>query len=177
LSKVSSSIIGYGDSGDDSSNVEDMSLFVKRFNCYIKKHGLRKVDKDSSNLKRSQAKGESNQDDNTLSCYGCGKVGNLRNECPDPNNSKGRASSSDKSKRGRAYITLEDEDPSSTKSDSKNDEISHLCFMGQKKNSIEVSNSNSNSKPSYDELQNILIEMHEATMKALLEQNVFNNEP
>ena len=39
-SKASSSIIGEGDSGGESPNEEDMVLFMKRFNRYIKNHGL-----------------------------------------------------------------------------------------------------------------------------------------
>ena len=46
-SKASSSIIGEYDSGGESPNEEDMVLFVKRFNHYIKKHGLRRSDKIS----------------------------------------------------------------------------------------------------------------------------------
>jgi hypothetical protein len=48
------------------------------------------------------------------------------------------------SKRRRAYIAWEDDEVSSTKSDSENDEIDQLCFMGQRKKSIEVSDRNSN---------------------------------
>ena len=36
--KASSSIIGEGNSGGESPNEEDMILFMKRFNRYIKKH-------------------------------------------------------------------------------------------------------------------------------------------
>jgi len=45
-SKASSSIVGEGDFGGESPNEEDMVIFVKRFNRYIKKHGLRRSDKN-----------------------------------------------------------------------------------------------------------------------------------
>jgi len=152
-SKASSSIVSEGDSGGESPNEEDMVLFVKRFNRYIKKHGLRSSDKNS---RRSQTKGENSKGEIGLSCFGCGKVGHLRSECPDLIKSKG----------GRAYIAWEEDEKSSTKSDSENDEIAQLCFMGQRKKSIEVSDRNSKPKPSYDELQNFLVEMHGNTMNA-----------
>jgi len=38
--------------------------------------------------------------------------------------------------------------------------------MGQRKKSIEVSDRNSKPKPSYDELQNVPVEMHEDAMNA-----------
>ena len=136
---------------------------MKRFNRYIKKHGLRRSDKKS---RRSQKKGKNFKDENGLSCFGCGKVGHLRSECPDLIKSKAKASSSDKSRGRRAYIAWEEDEESSTKSDSENDEIAQLCFMGQRKKSIKVSDRKSKFNPSYDELQNILVEMHGDAMNA-----------
>jgi len=104
LSKASSYIVSEGDSGGESPNEEDMVLFVKCFNRYIKKYGLRCSEKNS---RRSQTKGENGKDENGPSCFGCGKVDHLRSECPDLIKSKGKASSSDKSKGRRAYIPWE----------------------------------------------------------------------
>jgi len=163
---TNSSNIGEVDSGGESPYEEDMVLFVKRFNRYIKKHGLRRSDKNSSSSRKLQTKGEISKDENDLSCVGCGKVGHLRSQCPDLIKPKGKASSSDKSRGRRAYIAWEDDEVSSTKSDSENDEISQLCFMGQRKKSIEVSNPRSKINPSYDELQNVLVEMHGDAMNA-----------
>ena len=140
-----------------------MVLSVKRFNRYIKKHGLRRGNKTS---RRSQTKGENSKEENGLSCFGYGKVGHLRSECLELIKSKGKASSSDKSKGRKAYIAWEDDEVSSKKNDSENDEIAQLCFMGQRKKSIEVSDRNSKFNPSYDELHNILVEMHEDAMNA-----------
>jgi len=153
-SKASSSSNGEDDSGGELTNEEDMVLFVKRFNRYIKKHGLRRSDKDP---KRAQIKGENSKEENGPSCFGCGKVGHLKGECPELIKSNGRARSSDKSKGISAYIAWEDGEASSTKSDSENDEIAQLCFMGQRKKSIEVSDRKSKLKPSYDELKNVFI--------------------
>jgi len=72
--------------------MNDMVLFVKCFNCYIKKHGLRRSDKSS---RRSQTKGKNGKDENGPSCFGCGKVDHLRRECPNLTKSKGKVSSSE----------------------------------------------------------------------------------
>jgi len=73
---------------------------VKHFNRYIKKHGLRRSDKT---FRRSQTKGENSKEESGLSFFGCGKVGHLRSEFPDLIKSKGKASSSDKSKGRSAH--------------------------------------------------------------------------
>ena len=128
-SKATSSIIGEGDSGGESPNEEDMVLFMKRFNRYIKNHGLIIATKTLEGHKQNERI--------VISCFGYGKVGHLRSECPDLIKSKGKASSSDKSRGRRAYIAWEDDEVSSTKSDSEDDEIAQLCFMGQRNKSIE----------------------------------------
>jgi len=73
-------------------------------NRYIKKHGLRRSDKAS---RKSQTKGE-NIKEICPSCFGCGKIGHLWSECPELIKTKGKASSSDKSKGRRAYIAWEE---------------------------------------------------------------------
>ena len=113
-----------------------------------------------------QTKGETSKDENGRSCFRCGKLGHLRSECPDLIKSKGKTSSSDKSRGRRAYIAWEDDETFSIKSDSENDEITHLFFMGQRNNFVQVSNPHPNTNPSYDELQNIFVEMHDNAMKS-----------
>jgi len=54
-------------------------------------------------------------------------------ECPELLKTRGKSNPSEKSKGRRAYIVWEDDETSSTRSDSDNDEVAHLCFMGQKK--------------------------------------------
>jgi len=73
------------------------------------------------------------------SCFGCGKVGHLRSECAELIKSKGKGSSYDKSKGRRVYIAWKEDEQSPTKINSESDEIAQLCFMGQRKKSIEVS--------------------------------------
>jgi len=66
-----------------SANEEYMVRFVKRFNRYIEKNGLRSSDKNSLSSRKSQTKGETSKDENGLNCFGCGKFGHLRSKCPD----------------------------------------------------------------------------------------------
>jgi hypothetical protein len=58
---------------------------------------------------------------------------------------------------------------SSTRSDSNNDEVANLWFMGQQRQKnklLEVSDLDSDNNPSYNELQNVVIEMHGDVMNA-----------
>ena len=122
-SKASLSINGDSDSGYDLPSEEEMRLFVRCFNRYIQKNGLRRSDK-SMNSRKTQLKREG------VKKYGCGKSGHLKSECPELIKTRGKSKSSDKSKGRRAYIAWEDEDTSSTRSDSENDDVDDLCFMG-----------------------------------------------
>ena len=70
-SKESSSSNGEDDSRGESPNEEDMVLFMKCFNWYIKKHGLRRSDKVP---KRTQIKGENSKEENGSSCFGVAKL-------------------------------------------------------------------------------------------------------
>ena len=165
-SKASLSKNGDSDSGGVSPNEDDMGLFVKQFNRYIQKHGLIRSDNSLVNSRKIQSKGDSSKEGKGLSCFGCGKFGHLKSECPDLIKLKGKASSFDKSRGKRAYIAWEDDETSSTQSDSENYEVAQLCFTGQKKNLFEVSDSDSDFNPPYNELKNVLIEMHGDAMKA-----------
>jgi len=119
------------------------------------------------NYRKTQLK----EDEKGPNCYGCGKSGHLKNECLELRKTRGKSNSSEKSKGKRALIMWEDEETSFTRSDSEN-EVVTLCFMGEKEkppvvsDSPEVSDSNSDFNPSYDELKNILIEMHGDAMNA-----------
>jgi len=156
-SKASLSNNRDSDSGGESPNEENMGLFVKRFNRYIQKHCLRLSDNSMVNSRRMQSKGETSKEEKGPSCFGCGKFGHLRSECPDLIKLNGKASLSDKTRGWRAYIACEDDDTCYTRSDSKYDEVAQLCFMGQKKKPHEVSDLDSDFNPSYNELQNVLV--------------------
>jgi len=86
----------------------------------------------------------------------------MKNECREVAKANVKSNSFLKSIGRGAYISWEDDDLASTTSDSKNDEIAQFYFMGDKKkqNEVPYSDSDSESNPSYEELQKTLIDMH-----------------
>ena len=81
-SSISTSSAQNNDESDYDINEEEMSMFVRRYNRYIKRNGLKHNDKNLVNFRRASRKGkESESDEKEVSCYGCGKVGHYKNEC------------------------------------------------------------------------------------------------
>jgi len=74
-SSVSTSSVQNDDeSDDDAINEEEMSLFVRRYNRYIKRNGLKHNDKNLVKFRKASRKGkESDSDEKVVSCYGCRK--------------------------------------------------------------------------------------------------------
>jgi hypothetical protein len=68
------------------------------------------------------------------SCYGCGKSGHVKSECPKLiiASRKSNLSFNEKRKGRRSHISWENNDNSSTLSDPDNSEIVDLCRMGHK---------------------------------------------
>jgi len=97
-----------------------------------------------------------------LNFYGCRNGSHLRNECLELAKAKGKSNSFGKSRGRRAYIAWEEDDATFILCDLENDEVSHLCFIGQKKkrNGVTYSDSDSKFNPSYGELQKSLAHMH-----------------
>jgi len=66
-------------------------------------------------------------------CFGCGKQGHIKVDCPN-NESKERGASKKIERKGkarRAYIAWQDNDDSSSSSSSKEDEEANLCLMAK----------------------------------------------
>jgi len=134
LSVSTSSIQSNEESDDDGINEEEMSLFVRRCNRYIKRKGLKHNDKNLVNFRKASMKGrESNNDEKVVSCYGCGKVGHYKNECPELAKERGRSRANRNSRGRKAYIAWEEDEVTSNTSDAENKDVYDLCFMGQTK--------------------------------------------
>jgi len=116
---------------DDGINEEEMSMFVRRYNRYIKRNGLKHNDKNLVNFRKASMKGrESYNDEKVVSCYGYGKVGHYKNECPELAKERGRSGANRNSRERKAYIAWEEDEFTSNTSDAENKDEDDLCFMG-----------------------------------------------
>lgn len=86
-----------------------MSKFVKRYNNYIKRKGLKHNDKNLNKFKQSSKK-----DTNLITNYEYGKTGHMKSDCPTLLKKKSKAPSklNLEGKCQRAYIAWEEEDKS-----------------------------------------------------------------
>jgi len=141
-------------------------MFVRRYNRYIKRNGLKHNDKNLVNFRKASMKGrESNNDEKVVSCYGCGKVGHYKNECSELAKERGRSGANRNSRGRKAYIAWEEDKVTSKTSDAENKDDDELCFTGQTKkakNEVIFSDSDSDSysdfKPTYKDLQDSIEE-------------------
>ena len=169
-----SSVKNDDESDDDALNEEEMSMFVRRYNRYIKRNGLKHNDKNLVNLRKASMKGrESDNDEKVVSGYGCGKVGYYKNECSEFAKERRRSGFNQNSRGRKAYIVWEEDEVTSNTSDTENKDEDNRCFMGQmKKAKNEVifsdsdSDSYSNCKPTYKDLQDSIKEMHVDSLNA-----------
>ena len=134
-SSVSTSLVQNDDECDDASiNKEEMRLFVRRYNHYIKRNGLKHNDKNIVNFRKASRKGkESDSDEKLVSWYGCGNVGHYKNECSELAKERERSEFNRNSKGRKAYIAWEEDEVASNTSDTENKDEDDLFFKGQMK--------------------------------------------
>jgi hypothetical protein len=148
------------DSDDEESQLEsedDVEALVKKFKEFLKRDKLKKVDQG----KKFNGESTSRQ---KVTCFECGNQGHIKNECPSLQKKNGFKSKKFK-KPKKAYIAWDDNEISSS-SDSESDEYANLALMAShNSDDDEVSNFDSNDKPSYDELQNAFNELYEELLK------------
>ncbi|KAL5153766.1 hypothetical protein HKD37_19G053259 [Glycine soja] len=145
--KASSSIQEESDIEDsiDLDEDEDLSLFVKRFNKFIRMRGNQR----RQNFKSKRRTEESSQ---IPKCFECNQPGHLRADCPifKKKIEKSEKKTIGDKKAKKAYITWDDNDLES--SDDSEKEMVNLCLMGKDYESDEEVTS-SNKSISFDELQ------------------------
>ncbi|KAF1874311.1 hypothetical protein Lal_00013750 [Lupinus albus] len=108
---------------DEKEEIDDMSLFVKKFSKFLRRNKCTKT-RQINRLTKNNEASTSNQN---ITCFECGKPGNMKMDCP--NIKKGSFKGKNKMKNGRkACIAPEDNDTSSTPGP-KSEEQAHLSLM------------------------------------------------
>jgi len=147
------------DTSEEEENLEHdetLSLLTRIFSRFLK----RKNRDRTQQRKRYSKSNDSNS--SSYTCFGCGKQGHIKIDCP--NNQNKEKPASKKSERGkgkRAYISWEENEVSSTSDSSTGSEEANMCFMVNDEGSISdsVSDFSTNSE-SYDQLLITFKETH-----------------
>ena len=151
--KASSSIQEESDQDNDADDDDDLSLFVKRFNKFLKVRGNQR----RPNFK---PKRRTKTSSSTLKCFECNQPGHLRVDCPifKKKIQKSEKKNHSEKKPKKAYITWDENDMESSE-DSENEEI-NLCLMAKSYESDEEVTSSNNLSISFDELQEAFADLH-----------------
>ncbi|PNX80237.1 phytoalexin-deficient 4-2 protein [Trifolium pratense] len=89
------------DNEDSSDDDEEMGLFVKRYNSYMKKKGLKHNEDNLKKFRKSFKKGNNTKkEEKEITCYECGKTGHIKSECPTLSKAKGKAHHKYKGEKG-----------------------------------------------------------------------------
>ena len=156
--KASSSIQEESDQDNDPDDDDDLSLFVKRFNKFLKVRGNQR----RPNFK---SKRRTENSSSTLKCFECNQPGHLRVDCPifKKKMEKSEKKNHSEKKLKKAYITWDENDLESS-DDSENEEI-NLCLMAKSYESDEEVTSSNNLSISFDELQDAFADLHKESIK------------
>jgi len=155
---------------EEEDKSEDMGLFVKRYNRYVRKNGIQHSEKNLVNF-RKQSRFSKNDDSKGKttrgSCYKCGKPGHYKPDCPMNKKTKEKdsyKSHKKPSKPRRAYIAWEsDSDSSDDESSSDEDENANLCLSAHQKNKkkqVRHAKYEKSSSMSHHELQTAFDTLH-----------------
>jgi len=155
------------DSLEEDSDSEDLSLLAKKFQKFIKLKSRAK----NQQSKRYTRKPDLNS--NKLTCYGCGKQGHVKADCPNLANKKKNIDKKNyKSGKGRkAYIAWED-NASSSNNSSQEDIEGNPCFMAGKDSEVSSEDSSTSfNNTNYSSLLNAFQEKREEANKLARSNN------
>ena len=114
-----------------------MGLFVRRYNRFIRKNGIKHSDKNLISFRKQSKEPRQEENKNQRGkrpCYNCGKVGHYKPDCLKMKKDKGKAPPK-KFNKQRAYTAWEsNSDSSNDDSSSDSDETAYLCLMAHTKN-------------------------------------------
>jgi len=155
------------ESSGDCSEFESLNLLARKFQKYVKMKGR---------LKNQQGKRGENKSDsgsNKLVCFGCGKQGHIKIDCPSIT-IKDKALQKKNNKSGktrRAYIALEDNDTSSNSSSQEEIEVNPCLIVGKNSEVSSTKSSASFNNTNYRTLLHAFQETHEEASKIALSNN------
>lgn len=159
----------YNDNSEEQfSKTEEMGLFVRHYNIYLKRNKLKHTDKGLGNF-RNPLKKDHKKEDDEIMCYKCDKLEHYRTTCSNltkHHKSKHKAfyKTKGKSSKGRRACIAWEKEVKSCSSDfcsSSNDECVNFCLMVQKKSGTsKVYNFDSENAYTYSELSNAFNDMY-----------------
>jgi hypothetical protein len=165
LKATSSSKAKQEDSSDDegssseSDDDEHINLLARKFGKFMKKHTYKNF-RGKPKFRRSN---DSEPPNNKVTCFGCGKPGHYKGECPEI---KEKEYKPNKSRNKKAYVAWGNSSESS--SDSESDVHAKLCLIATHHSDDEVSNfseTENDENMSYTELHDTCLELFNELQK------------
>jgi len=152
---------------EEDSDTENLNLLTKRFQKFIKMKG------GTNNQQNKMYNKKSDSNSNKFTCFGCGKQGHMKVDCPSLVNKENanEKKSYKNGKRRKAYIAWED-NASSSNSSSQEDIEANFCLMVGENSEVssEYSN-NSFNNANYSSLLQAFYETHEEANRLALSNN------
>ncbi|KAK2422340.1 gag-protease polyprotein [Trifolium repens] len=181
-------------SSEDDSDDEEMGLFVRCYNRYVRKNGIKHSDENLKKYRKDSGHRRRNEDDRYSkkgACYECGQIGHFKPDCPKlKRKEKGsplfKKGSKDKGKK--AYVAWESGSSScsssSSTSSSDEDVLANVCLTSHDHKKLVPKKVNQNPSSSYTlleyhELQVAFEKLHKETkeafqrLKGLMEVNKY----
>ncbi|KAK2443470.1 rust resistance kinase Lr10 [Trifolium repens] len=179
-------------SSEDDSDDEEMGLFVRRYNRYVRKNGIRHSDENLKKYRKDSGYRRRNEDarySKKGACYECGQIGHFKPDCPKlKRKEKGSPSfkKGSKDKGKKAYVAWESGSSSSSSSSSSSDGdvLANVCLTSHDRKKLVPKKVNQNPSSSYTlleyhELQVAFEKLHKETkeafqqLKGLMEVNKY----